>query len=227
MKKIFCLALLCLFLSVNSVLAASVEIYNKSAKDAKSMLVKYLIKQNLRIDNVTDYSMRTVTNENSFMTNLFYGSQYNSQTETRTFYNFVDTGKNCIISANAQIITNPNSGFESATRVHESSIQNQLDFFKKAIEGYYGYGFDVKEHIRNYEITNLEPNTEAMEKLNFGNRIYKINGKPVTELGYGNSKYYLTANGIGEKIILTIKTGKKQYKDVEITSIFIKPFITN
>lgn len=223
MKKVLCLSFLFVFLFVNNVLAASIEIQNSSSNAVKDSLMKFFIKEGAVVEKVTEYSLTTKTRQTSFLYAFLFGSSFNSFPEIRSHYNFVQNGKNTILAVNIETVTNPNSAYEHSIPLSDNQAQKSLMQLKKAIEGFYGYGVDFKKKRKYLKITMVSPNGSAVGKLKLGDRIYKINNEPIKGMSKADCFSKFSTNKKDENLVLIV--GKENPQEVILKSKFFKPLI--
>lgn len=220
MKKI-CYIFICLLFLLNPAYCATTTIEDYTPKQLKDLLMKIHIQKGAIVSNVTDYSM-TVTEKGSFWANVFYGSNFNSYTQVRTVYNFAQDNDNTILNANVALVVNAGSAFENTVPQKDATAQLILDNLKKAIKGYYSYGFWGKKK-KNYVL--VQAVAPFNQDLQLGDKIVKIGDESLK----GMSKSYImnkfkVYDANTELTILLIRN--QQEKEVVLKSRFIDPIYT-
>lgn len=223
MKKVLCVLGLLIFI-FSPALAATVEIENYTAPELKQSLLKYFVKSGMRVDNVTEYSLTTKQNNALFWQDVFFGTNFNPYIELRTFYNFVQDGKNTIINANVMIVSNPNSGFEVARPVGDVKAQFILDNLKRLVQGFYGYGFGYKKKRKYLLVQNVLPTCSKYGELHYGDKITEINEIPIKYLAKGQVVSELYVNEKDKELNIKVKRDK-EIKNITLKSYFIEPIV--
>ena len=225
MKRLL-IILFTLFLFVPQSIAANIVVEDFTPQQLRVSLMKFFIKQGARIDSATDYSLTVKVHNSGFLCNFLYGSRFNSYPEIRTFYSFVQDGKNTIVSANSMIVTNPNSSFETSVPLNDSAVQESLNNLLKAINRYYGYGISYKKHRKYLEITAVSQDCSAYRELNVNSRVYKINNNPIKGMSKAAVDSKLAAYDDKSEVVFYIIRANKNTEEITLKSKFIKPLIT-
>lgn len=220
MKKIFIILGL-LFCFIQPVFSASTIIKNYTPEELKTTLMKVYIKNGANIKNANEYQL-IADEKGSFLTNAFMGTSFNRYVTIRTTYNFVKDGYNTIMNVNMEQVVNPNSAFENAMPFNDKMLQPIVDLIEKALNGYYGYGFNYKKKGKYLIILAVDKNTPD---LNINDKIYKINNTLVKKMSKSQIKNKLNANDDDSEITFNLLRNKQE-KEVKLKSRFIEPTIT-
>lgn len=216
MRKFLLLLFIFIFCLVPPALCASIVIDNYTPEELKTVLMKKAVTEGGSIKNSSDYQL-VIETKGSFWQDIFYSSNFNGYTVTRTTYNFIKDDKNTILNMDISIIRNPNSAYEAATPADESTLLTILDLMKKALNGYYGYGIYHIQHWRCLEIKE-----SANPDIQPGDRIYKIGNESVINLMPKDIKRLLAVDKDKSTQTFFIKRGKEKF-EIEVKSRFIEP----
>ncbi len=222
MKKLF-IALLLIVMNVSAAFAnSSIIIENSNQKDVLNRLMKLLIKQGSTLENISDYSFTAYNVDTNFFWYLWYGSH----TETRFMFSAIQDNKNVILSLGMKNTTRAGNATSDSFYSYKFQEQAMLQIIKKALKGYYSYGFEGQKTRKGIKITKLYyENTDTLQKLDFYDIITKINNQPVKGMSEQDIDIKLTPTKSNQSINITTVNKNKEQKNITLYSTFIKPAI--
>lgn len=223
MKKILIL-LVAFIISTTACFAnSSVVIKNSNQKDVLTRIMKSLIKQGSTIENVSDYSFTAFNVDTGFLTHMIYGSNQ----ELRYTFSAIQDRHNVILSVNVKSTIYAGSAANQNIYCYKSQETMLLKAFKKAIEGYYTYGFEAKKIRKGLKIVHIyTEHKEAYDKLSKNDIIICINGQSVKEMSAPEALAKLPVYEPEQKICLKVLNKiTQEEREINLKSIYIKPTI--
>ena len=203
------------------------EITDTSKKAIIDYLAVNFLKDGYNMANSNEYQVEFRKLDNSFGASLVYGSRYNGTPEQRIRFNIVQLENKIMLTVSSAMVTNPNSGFESATDVTERERnywQEYLDKMKGKFNGFVGYGFVVAEKKKQscFVIESIDKASSAEQAgLKPGDFISAINGKSVEEMRNRALKSALEGPE-GTMVAITIKTKDGKTQEYQLKKTFIR-----
>jgi C-terminal processing protease CtpA/Prc len=175
-----------LFLVCQSAFAASVSITDATISEVRDQVTRDYLGIGFNIVVSNDAVLILQKTSNDFMTNVFYGSRYNTYPAYRAQFNFVQQANTVYTTAELSIITNPNSSFEKSTPIYnDKNINQYIKHLKFAFNGGYLYGLTTDESVKDDTllIKAVDPKSPCEAAgLIAGDKIYKINDIKVSDL---------------------------------------------
>ena len=114
-----------------------IVINGTTKKQITDLLVSSKLGDGFQVKTVNDYSLVVTKTIDDFAAKVAYGSKYNRTPEARVTYNFVDVGGGVKVFVRSEMVTNPNSQYESATDFTSTwgeHAQNELSRIKAMLE---------------------------------------------------------------------------------------------
>lgn len=114
-----------------------IVINGTTKKQIADLLVSSKLGEGFQVKTVNDYSLVVAKSIDDFAAKMAYGSKYNRTPEARVTYNFVDFGGGVKIFVRSEMVTNPNSPYESTTDFTSTwgdHAQNELTRIKTMLE---------------------------------------------------------------------------------------------
>ncbi len=223
MKKLVIL-LITFVLSATMALAnSSIIIENSTQKDVLSRIMKYLIKQGSTLENVSDYSFTAYNVNMSLLLKFFTGSN----PEIRYMFSAIQDNKDVVLSLGMKSTYNAGSAYNQNVYAYQFQEKEILTVLKKAINGYYSYGFEGKKTRKGYKITAVYYDAHNVNHgLSVGDVITDINKQPVKGMSKADAALKLSPLKKNEKITVRVKnSATKITRDIELKSFYIKPTI--
>lgn len=106
-------------------------------KQVADAIVSDRLSSGFQVKSVNDYTLVVVKDINDFAAQVVYGTKFNRVPETRITHSFAETGSGIRVYIRSEIVSNPNSQYESLTDFTESwggPAQDYLNRLKNALE---------------------------------------------------------------------------------------------
>ena len=223
MKKILVLIFTFVLSASMAFANSSIVIENSNQKNILQRIMKNLVKQGSTLENVSDYSFTAYNVDTSLLFKVLFGSH----PETRYMITAIQDGKNVILSLGMKSTINTGGALQENIYSYQYQETELLIAIKKALLGYYSYGFEGKKTRQGYKITSVcYDKSKVYEKLSVGDLIISIDKQPVKGMSKSDLSYRLSPVKNNEIVKLTVRDAEtKIVKDIEIKSYFVKPTI--
>jgi len=181
----------------------SVDINNVDKKQAIDYIANEMIGNGFNIISANEYMLVCRRDVDNIWAKVFYGSKFNSTPEIRMYLNFAQINNVLKVTAEARVVTNPNSAFENSQVIENKDTQLMLNRFKDSIEQKDNthqsgnisnnnppFGFVYADALIGGYIfvSKVIPSSDADKVgLKFGDRITKVNSKAITTINNFNS----------------------------------------
>jgi len=138
---VFCLAIVSIAQTNNSIF-----IPNITKEKVKQVIVAKTMQNNWAVKNDNNYSLDIYKIKDDATSMFLYGSDFNMRPEDRVHFNILERNNGVQITFNANVVTNPGSGYEKPTNAPllESSMEKIL---KDLFLGNYSY--NLKYTVKN------------------------------------------------------------------------------
>ncbi len=223
MKKFWALLIVFVLTSATAFANSSIVIENSQQKDVLSRIMKYLVKQGSTLENVSDYSFTAYNVNTSLLVKFFAGSN----PEIRFMFSAVQDNKDVVLSLGMKSTYHAGSAYNQNVYAYQFQEKEILDVLKKALKGYYTYGFDGKKTRKGYKITAVYyDENKVNENLSVGDVITEINKHPVKGMSKTDVKIKLTPLKNNNHITVNLKDCEtKTNKEIKLKSFYVKPTI--
>jgi len=115
-----------------------ISIPDVTKKQVLDLIIAVKLQKGMQIKNVNDYGVVfTKKVDQSFLASFLYGSHYDSTPEGRLHYNVVEQNGYVKVYSRIEIVTNPDSAFESVSDITGNmgeQMQKELEGLKQAFE---------------------------------------------------------------------------------------------
>lgn len=201
----------------------SVEVKSIDKKVVMETIIADYLNMGWQIKSSSDYQLIFRRDVDDFWGQVLYGSRFNTTPEVRTQFNFIQQGSDVKITAEAKIVTNPNSGFEHYTSYTGDVVPNYLNSLRSYFNGYVGYGITYDKQGDKYKLVRISHGSSAEQAgLNKGDIICEVNKKSTKEVWKKEMLDILSAGGEGTTVTFGIET-PSGVKTVTLTKSFIPP----